>query len=748
MNVNIRTQINVVESIGSIPCQDHRFQDDGENMFSVFSVIVRDHTGSRTLLRYLPDFVELQCKFKETYGDVKIPFPHFVTFSVSRQTQTGIRRMLHALSQFTAKSNAEKAEYYLQRCLLDGVIGRSSILRDFLSPQREEDVFTPTTANSPVPEPQSPLPIDVDSSEEEAVVPEDALFEDISSFSLGSRELSSNYSHVDSTENDALDISVTDEHHGVFDNMSFSHMSTISDISQQIEELGKSVIDEYDLLKVLGKGCMGKVLLVRHTRKKQTFALKAIAKETVLSLREIAHTHSERDILVELAMFSHPFLIKLHHAFQDPLYLFLVLDYHNGGDIANQMSLRGVFSPERTLFYAAEIVEGLGELHRRGIMYRDLKPENILLSSSGHVVLTDFGLSKSFTLDELASQPMSATFCGTAEYLAPEMLLNEPHSFTVDYWSLGTILYEMLVGCTPFYAQTTSLMYHRILEDELVVPEYLDMDTEDFLSGLLTKDQFFRLGSCGIEEIKMHPYFKNVGWSDVVELKMDPPFVPANDLNNDLFNVDEVFLKMTPRLSTCAGIEEELRPEFDELFRDYDYISPIESPALDANVPEQPNKPVILRTPTESLCSREGQSGTIDSASVTSFLRKSGGKKRSSVDMLSDSSYDSNSPPLDPTYHNEHRPSKRHHSESFDTACSMDVEEDSSATDVTTDTKVEPHSMQTSTHCHVPALSSETKYNNAPLPKVSGFKTVFTRHLKGYSIFYRAKHFFAHFHRG
>jgi hypothetical protein len=196
---------------------------------------------------------------KETYGDVKIPFPNFVTFSVSRQTQTGIRRMLHALSQLTAKSNAEKAEHYLQRCLLDGVIGRSSILRDFLSPQREEDVFTPTTANSPVPEPQSPLPIEVDSSEQEAVVPTDTLFEDISSFSLGSRDLSSNYSsHVDSTEYDVHDVSVTDEQHGAFDSMSFSNMSTISDISQQIEELGKSVIDEYDLLKVLGKGCMGK----------------------------------------------------------------------------------------------------------------------------------------------------------------------------------------------------------------------------------------------------------------------------------------------------------------------------------------------------------------------------------------------------------------------------------------------------------------------------------------------------------
>lgn len=380
--------------------------------------------------------------------------------------------------------------------------------------------------------------------------------------------------------------------------------------------------------------------------------------------------------------------------------------------------------------------------------YSDLKPENILLSSSGHVVLTDFGLSKSFTLDELASQPMSTTFCGTAEYLAPEMLLNEPHSFTVDYWSLGTILYEMLVGCTPFYAQTTSLMYHRILEDELIVPEYLDMDTEDFLSGLLTKDQYFRLGSCGIDEIKSHPYFKNISWNDVVELKLDPPFVPANALNDDRFNVDEAFLKMAPRLSTCAGIDDELRSEFDELFKDYDYISTVESPTLDANVPDQHDRPIILCTPTESLFSPECQSGTKDSASVTSFLRKSGGKKRSSVDMLSDTSYDSSSPAHDPAYHNEQRPSKRHHSESFDTACSMDVE-DSSATDETTDTKVEQqHPTKTSAECHVPALTPESKYSNHPLPKVSGFKTVFARTLKGYGIFYRAKHFFAHFHRG
>jgi serine/threonine protein kinase len=363
------------------------------------------------------------------------------------------------------------------------------------------------------------------------------------------------------------------------------------------------------------------------------------------------------------------------------------------------------------------------------------------------VVLTDFGLSKSFTLDELAGQPMSTTFCGTAEYLAPEMLLNEPHSFTVDYWSLGTILYEMLVGCTPFYAQTTSLMYHRVLEDELIVPQYLDDITVDFLSGLLTKDQYFRLGSCGIDEIKFHPYFQDVSWSDVVELKLEPPFIPSTSMSGDQMNVDETFLKMAPCLSTCAGVDEELRPEFEELFKDYDYVSQVESPNLDASTPDQSTALTMSRSIDETSSVDDCPSGGKDSASVTSFLRKNGSKKRSSVDMLSDSSYDANDPTQDPTYHNEQRPSKRHHSESFDTVCSMELEMPS-ATESTTDTKVEQDPSPETADCQLPAFMPEPKFGNGTQPKASGFKTVFTRHLKAYAIFYRAKHFFAHFHRG
>lgn len=367
-----------------------------------------------------------------------------------------------------------------------------------------------------------------------------------------------------------------------------------------------------------------------------------------------------------------------------------------------------------------------------------------MINSNGHIVLTDFGLSKSFSLDELASQPTSATFCGTAEYLAPEMLLSEPHSFTVDYWSLGTILYEMLVGCTPFYAQTTSLMYHRVLEEELLVPQYLDEVVVDFLSGLLTKDQYFRLGSCGIEEIKSHPYFADIMWQDVVDLKLDPPFVPEYHCNSGVPNVDEAFSRMKPHLSACAGLDEELQADFDELFKDYDYLSPEATLPLDVSDVSEIEIPKLSWSGSETISMEVCASGMKDSASVTSFLRKNGSRKRSSVDMLSDS----DSPVLDSSYHNTQRPAKRHHTESFDTACSLELEVPvPSITVCEIDNSTEDQTLNNS-ECEPCKPTSKPTIGYIPIPKSSGFKTVFARHLKPYSIFYRAKHFFAHFHRG
>ncbi|KAF9278889.1 hypothetical protein BGZ68_008250 [Mortierella alpina] len=316
----------------------------------------------------------------------------------------------------------------------------------------------------------------------------------------------------------------------------------------QIQERKKASIEDYELIKVLGKGCMGKVMLVREYRSKNLFALKAISKEWVILQREIEHTKSERNILANVARISHPFLIKLRHSFQSNAQLFMVLDYYPGGDIATQLTKWHRFDPERCLFYAAEIVLGIEELHRLGIVYRDLKPENILLALDGHIVLTDFGLSKQFPTFS-AGGDKTNTFCGTAEYLAPEILRAAEYSYAVDWWSLGTLLYEMLTGITPFWAENHAQMYQRVLEDELEFPPEMDHYAMSFIAGLLERDPDHRLGSQGAAYVKDHPYFDLVDWELAIQKKLPCPYIPELLSEEDLSNFDDTFLTMTPRLS-------------------------------------------------------------------------------------------------------------------------------------------------------------------------------------------------------
>ncbi|KAF8939277.1 hypothetical protein BGZ47_008233 [Haplosporangium gracile] len=322
----------------------------------------------------------------------------------------------------------------------------------------------------------------------------------------------------------------------------------------QIQERKKVSIDDFQLIKVLGKGCMGKVILVREHKSKKLFALKAISKEWVILQREIEHTKSERNILANVARISHPFLIKLRYSFQSNAQLFMVLDYYPGGDIATQLAKWHRFEPERCLFYAAEIVLGIEELHRQGIVYRDLKPENILLAFDGHIVLTDFGLSKQFPTFASALSPYLAedktnTFCGTAEYLAPEILRAAEYSYAVDWWSLGTLLYEMLSGITPFWAENHAQMYQRVLEDDLEFPMDIDQDAASFIAGLLERDPDYRLGSQGIHFVKEHPYFDTIDWDVALKRQLPCPYIPDLISEEDLSNFDDAFLTMTPRLS-------------------------------------------------------------------------------------------------------------------------------------------------------------------------------------------------------
>lgn len=323
-------------------------------------------------------------------------------------------------------------------------------------------------------------------------------------------------------------------------------------------------IDDYQIIKVLGKGCMGKVLLVKHRRTSHLYAIKSISKSTVLVNNELKHTLTERAILTKVSQIKHPFLIQCHHSFTSDSKLFLVLDFVSGGDMATQLAKDGKFPNQRVLFYAAEILLGLLELHKLQIVYRDLKPENILIQKDGHIVLTDFGLSK------FIYEQQTRTFAGTAEYLAPEILRDQEYSFAVDYWSFGTLVFEMLVGVTPFWADNQAKMYQRVLEDKLEFPDQMSLDAKNLLTQLLDRNPRTRLGSGPKHLILQHPYFNSIDWDLVFHRKLKPPFVPKVSSALDLSNFEDIFTSMNPQLSPPTG---HLTQQLQEHFQGYSWKS-------------------------------------------------------------------------------------------------------------------------------------------------------------------------------
>ncbi|KAI8869549.1 kinase-like protein, partial [Ramicandelaber brevisporus] len=331
----------------------------------------------------------------------------------------------------------------------------------------------------------------------------------------------------------------------------------------------------FELLNVVGRGCMGKVFVARDVRdghNGKLVAIKSICKDKAVELKEITHSLFERDILSLIASSESkiPFLMTLHAAFQTPERLFLVLDFVAGGDLATQLSRHYRFNEETVLFYAVEIIIGLAELHRLGVIYRDLKPENCLLRSDGHLVLTDFGLSK--RIGEPApvgrfGRPRTATFCGTAEYLAPEVLKGEPYGFAIDWWALGTSLYEMISGFAPFWASDHAGLYHRVMHDQLLFPDPNQVDMSDdfksLLSGLLEKEPQIRLGSLpsrGVREITEHRVFASVDWDTAKKMQWkQPPIIPELTHELDLSYFEDAFTKLPVDLTPAR------RPSFSDL---------------------------------------------------------------------------------------------------------------------------------------------------------------------------------------
>eukprot|EP00466_Bigelowiella_natans_P015116 jgi/Bigna1/33336/e_gw1.2.24.1 len=280
-------------------------------------------------------------------------------------------------------------------------------------------------------------------------------------------------------------------------------------------------MDSFDLLQVIGKGSFGKVYQVKYKKTGEIFALKVLKKEHLAKRKQIGHTKTERKVLENI---THPFIVSLRYAFQTEHRLYMVLDYFTGGELFYHLKHGGRFKLERGRFYCAELTCAIEHLHANDVIYRDLKPENVLLDAEGHVRLTDFGLSK----DCLKGDTLTHTFCGTPEYLAPEVIQSKPYNKTVDWWSLGTMTYEMICGLPPFYSTNVHKMYTKILMAKLKFPNHLPEEARNFLGGLLDRDPKKRLGAKSGKEVKEHKFFDGIDFGKLLKKEIEPPFKPKH----------------------------------------------------------------------------------------------------------------------------------------------------------------------------------------------------------------------------
>ena len=304
----------------------------------------------------------------------------------------------------------------------------------------------------------------------------------------------------------------------------------------QLSELKiKLNLDNFEIIKLIGKGTYGKVLLVKLKSKETYYAMKVLNKKYLEIKKQEIHTKNERDFMIKI---SSPFIINIKFAFQDDNNLYLISDFMQGGELFFHLQKNKFFSEEFVKFYAIELVLAISDIHKINAIYRDLKPENILLDKYGHIKLTDFGLCKILNENEKAY-----TLCGTLQYIAPEILLNNGYQKEVDWWSLGCVIYDMLEGKVPFKPPKGSHIDISLFKKQIKFRRTKSDEAKNFIKALLVFNPEKRLGygTNGINDIKNHPFFKGVDWDKALNKEYKPPFVPELSDDLDLKYFDESF---------------------------------------------------------------------------------------------------------------------------------------------------------------------------------------------------------------
>ena len=295
----------------------------------------------------------------------------------------------------------------------------------------------------------------------------------------------------------------------------------------------KIKLKDYEQLKTVGLGSYGRVRLCKHKKTGDIFVMKILKKNEIIKQKQVDHVYSEFNILINL---KHPFIVQLlGYNFDDPKYVYFILEYIQGGELFTLLRTKRTFPIPQARFYIAHIITIFEYLHSKNIVYRDLKPENILINKNGYLKLTDFGFAKQLENEK------TYTLCGTPEYLAPEIILNKGHGKAVDWWTMGILLYEMLVGIDPFSDDEPMKTYQKILKGKINFPKTINKDAKSLIKHLLTQDTSKRFGclKSGVKDILNHRFFEGFDWKNFVYLSMPAPYLPNVKSDDDTSNFEK-----------------------------------------------------------------------------------------------------------------------------------------------------------------------------------------------------------------